>query len=208
MNPWAIVPVNSFDKAKSRLGGVLDEEARRSLSEWLLQHTLDVLAAVSAIDKTLVVSADRSARSLARARGAMVLDEGSPCGLNPALVRATRLASRRRVARVLILPVDLPLLEPTDVEALLGAAPPPPSLVLAPDRHHCGTNAMLVAPPGLIEYAFGIDSFTRHQELAQAAGARVVTCDRPGLALDLDNPQDLALLPERLVMAARQRRTE
>ncbi len=57
---------------------------------------------------------------------------------------------------------------------------------------------MLSAPPGLIEYEFGPGSFERHLERAQASGARVEICHLPGLELDLDIPDDLALLQEQL----------
>ncbi len=208
MKTWAVVPVKSFEKAKTRLAGVLDDETRRSLSEWLLVRTLDVLRSVPAVETTVVVSADPQALVLARRCGALALDEGLPSGLNPAVARATDVASTQGAQRVLVLPADLPVVERADIEALVAAAPPPPSLVLAPDRQHSGTNAMLVAPPGLIEYAFGTESFARHRKLAQAAGARVVVCERPGLGLDLDGPPDLALLPEQVVAAARQRLRE
>lgn len=203
MTLWAVVPVKSFDKAKSRLARVLHDEMRQSLSEWLLRRTLKVLTSVSAIETVLVVSADSRARSLAQRAHAMAIDEGSPLGLNAALRAAERLVCSRGVQRVLVLPVDLPIVERGDIEALLAAAPPPPSVVLAADRWHSGTNALLMAPPGLIEYAFGIESFARHQKLAQAASARVVVCERPGLALDLDGPEDLAQLPEGFLAAVR-----
>ncbi|MEW6566947.1 MAG: 2-phospho-L-lactate guanylyltransferase [Chloroflexota bacterium] len=194
MKTWAVVPVKSFEQAKSRLASVLSAEERRALIERLLRDTLDTIAGVEAIETTLVVSGDPAARGLARRRHARVLDEGPTLDLNLALHRATRLARRHRVARVLILPADLPLLTSDDVRALLAAAPEPPSLVIAPDRHTSGTNALLIAPPGLIEYAFGIGSFSHHRERALAAGAQVAVCERPGLALDLDAPEDLALL--------------
>ena len=68
-----------------------------------------------------------------------------------------------------------------------------PVVAIAPDRHNEGTNALLVCPPGLIRYAYGIGSFARHCELARQAGARLEIVHRPGLALDLDLPEDLDL---------------
>jgi 2-phospho-L-lactate guanylyltransferase len=83
-----------------------------------------------------------------------------------------------------------------DLRELVDMAGPPPVVVLAPDRRQAGTNALLVSPPGLIEYVFGPSSFDRHRASALAAGARVLVCDRPGLALDLDLPEDLGLFRE------------
>ncbi len=116
--------------------------------------------------------------------------------MNKALHLATRAAIGGGARRVLVLPADLPLVVPEDLQALLALASDPPSVVLAPDRRQDGTNALLVSPAGLIEYEFGPQSYDRHRAAALAAGARVAVCDRPGLALDLDLPEDLGVYRE------------
>jgi 2-phospho-L-lactate guanylyltransferase (CobY/MobA/RfbA family) len=82
-------------------------------------------------------------------------------------------------------------LESNDVLALLQHAVNPPVVVIAPDRRHEGTNALLLAPSNLIEYDFGINSFQRHCDRARRAGARLEVVDLPSLGLDLDLPEDL-----------------
>jgi 2-phospho-L-lactate guanylyltransferase (CobY/MobA/RfbA family) len=67
-------------------------------------------------------------------------------------------------------------------------------VVIAPDRKRQGTNALLCSPPGLIEYAFGRDSYARHQARARRASARLEICVLPELELDLDSPEDLEFL--------------
>ncbi len=57
--------------------------------------------------------------------------------------------------------------------ALIERSANPPVVVIAPDRHEKGTNALLMSPAGLIEYDFGENSFERHCELARKAGARL-----------------------------------
>ncbi len=74
----------------------------------------------------------------------------------------------------------------------------PPVVVVAPDRHHRGTNALMVSPAGLIEYQYGDNSFENHCKLAREAGARLEICELPSLSLDLDLPEDLALLEQQL----------
>jgi 2-phospho-L-lactate guanylyltransferase (CobY/MobA/RfbA family) len=69
-------------------------------------------------------------------------------------------------------------------------------VVIAPDRHEKGTNALLLSPAGLIEYDFGENSFERHCELAKKAGARLEIVKLHSLGLDLDLPEDLALLDQ------------
>jgi 2-phospho-L-lactate guanylyltransferase len=81
---------------------------------------------------------------------------------------------------------------------MLDRATNPPVVVVAPDRHRLGTNALLVYPAGLIEYDFGPDSYQRHCQRAIQAGARLEICELPSLELDMDLPEDLRLVGEEL----------
>jgi 2-phospho-L-lactate guanylyltransferase len=191
---WAIVPIKPLRRSKSRLAKVLSHEERAQLSERLLIHTLRVLRDVSGIDRTLVVSRDSQALALARDFDARTVTEHGHPELNQALERATIVAQSYGVSAVLILPADLPLLASEDVEQLLEPLGDAPIVVIAPDRKAKGTNALLVAPPGLIEYEFGADSFEKHVALARSAGASVEIRELPNLGLDLDEPEDLELL--------------
>ena len=193
MTTWAIVPVKPLRRAKSRLSSVLGAEERLELSREMLNRVLEALAKVPEIERTLLVSRDSEAMALARHHGARTLSERPPIDLNQALQQATRAAVGSGASAVLVVPADLPLVTADDLRALVSLAESPPVLVIAPDRRQAGTNAMLASPAGLIEYAFGPSSFDRHRALALAAGARVLVCDRPGLALDLDLPEDLGL---------------
>ncbi len=194
MTVWAIVPVKPLRRSKSRLAEVLSSEERASLSQDLLVHTLQVLASVPQVERTLVVSRDPRALAVARDHGARTVAERGTPHLNAALVRATLVARGYGVSAVLVLPADLPLLQVEDVEKLISLAHDPPVLVIAPDRHGSGTNALLCAPAGLIEYDFGVDSFTRHVARAEKANARIEVCELSGLGLDLDAPEDLEML--------------
>lgn len=194
MTLWAIVPVKPLRRSKSRLAGVLSVEERALLSRELLTHTLDVLRDVSDVEHTLVISRDSMALSVAREFGARTVQENGTPELNRALIRATLVARGYGVSRVLILPADLPLVSRADVERLVSLAHDPPVVVVAPDRHGTGTNALLSAPPGLIEYDFGPDSFSRHVARAKSSGARLEVCELPSLALDVDLPEDLEIL--------------
>lgn len=196
MTTWAVVPVKPMRRSKSRLSPVLGVEERVALSRTMLNRVLAALAQVPEIDRTLLVSRDSEAMSLARQHGARTLSERPPIDLNQALQQATRVAIGSGASAVVVVPADLPLVTADDLRDLVAMGGSPPFVVLAPDRHGSGTNALMVAPPGLIEYAFGPSSLDRHRAAALAAGARVLVCDRPGLALDLDLPEDLGLFRE------------
>lgn len=194
MTFWAIVPVKPLRRGKSRLSGVLSEDERTQLNRQLLIHTVQVLSQVEGLEHILVVSRDPQALAVARDYNARtLLEDGSP-HLNVALTRATAVARTYNARGVLILPADLPHLNPADVQTMLAAGEHPPVVVLAPDQRREGTNAMLINPAGLIEYDFGPQSFERHKRLAEAAGVAVKVCELPSLAQDVDLPEDLAFL--------------
>lgn len=195
---WAIVPVKPLRRGKSRLAGTLPDEDRIALNYCLLENTLDTLRSISRIEYVLVISRDPQALSVARRFQARTIQESGAPDLNCALERATAYAIRSTVQGVLIIPADLPLINTLDVESMLDAAVNEPVVAINPDRHKKGTNALLVSPTGLIKYAFGEDSFQVHCQRAQAAGARLEILDRPGLALDLDLPEDLAIIQQEM----------
>ena len=196
MTIWAIVPVKPLRRGKSRLAGTLSEDERAELNQSLLQHTLQTLTDIKELEQVLVVSRDPHALTIARQYGARTVREDGQPQLNTALTRATVVAKVHATRGVLILPADLPLISREDVLTLMERAVDPPVVVIAPDRHGKGTNALLICPSGLIEYDFGEDSFHRHCERAKQAGARLEIVDLPSLGLDLDLPEDLELVRE------------
>jgi 2-phospho-L-lactate guanylyltransferase len=198
MTLWAIVPVKPLRRGKSRLASVLTQDERTDLNQRLLAHTVDTLRSLPEIEHVLVVSRDPAALALARNHGARTVQENGSPQLNVALARATILAKNYTTRGVLIVPSDLPLITPEDVRAMLDRAKYPPVVVVAPDRHRQGTNALLVCPVGIIEYEFGPGSFQRHCDLALKAGARLEVCELPSIALDVDFPEDLDIIEAEL----------
>ena len=194
MTLWAIVPVKPLRRGKSRLAGTLNEDERTELNRALLQHTLETLSELKEVDGVLVVSRDPNALTIARNHGARTVQEDGQPELNTALKRATIVAQVYATRGVLVLPADLPLITREDIQVLIQRATEPPVVVIAPDRHGKGTNALLISPPGLIEYDFGENSFQRHCELIKKAGARLEIVDLPSLGLDLDLPEDFEII--------------
>ena len=196
MTIWAIVPVKPIRLGKSRLSGVLSDDERAILNRMFLEQTLEVIRNTPTVTQTLVISRDPAALAIAREFGARtVLEDGNP-NLNSALTRATMLARNYATRGVLVLPADLPLLTKDDLLLFLDHIYKSPCVIITPDRHENGTNALLVSPGGLIKYNFGRGSFTRHCELAKEAGARLEIVRNPHIELDLDTPDDLALLKQ------------
>jgi 2-phospho-L-lactate guanylyltransferase len=195
MGLWAIVPVKPLRRGKSRLSGVLSESERTMLNHLLLENTLKTLTVVPEIGHVLVVSRDPAALALARSYHARTVQEDDESSdLNTALKRATIVAQMYSAHALLVIPADLPLIDVEVIRDFVKLAYPAPSVVIAPDRHMEGTNALLMSPLGIVEYTFGIGSFTRHLEQARKTGVRVEVVNHKSLELDLDLPEDLEQL--------------
>lgn len=194
MSLWAIVPVKPLRKAKSGLSEVLSEDERALLIFTMLSHTLRTLKEMPAIDHILVVSSDSAALAMAREFDARTLQEDGQPGLKISLKRAVVVAKMYNAEDVLILSADLPLLVRRDIETLLSMAKEPPTVVMAPDRHGAGTNAIYMNPPDAIEFSLGSGSFDTNLKKAQSKGIPVEVCHLTTLGLDIDVPEDLALL--------------
>ena len=198
MSLWAIVPIKPLRRGKSRLAQEYSEEDRIGLNREMLSHTVERLKKVKGLEKIMVVSRDPEALSVARNLGAQTLLESGNPGLNLAVARACLIAKAYKVRGVLVIPADLPLLDPEDVQEMISMANGKPTVVIAPDRRNEGTNALLVAPPDLIRFDYGKGSFDRHVAHAIRAGADLQVVVKESFALDLDWPEDLELLGDRL----------
>lgn len=198
----AIVPVGSLEGAKSRLGAVLDAEERLDLTIRLARATIAAAVAADRVDEVLVITPDDRVRELALELGARPIRQRDS-GLNHGVTAAREEALAGGATAILILPIDLPAVSPSAIDAVAvalesGSRPAGrPLVAIVPDRHGRGTNALLIAPPDAIDVCFGGDSAIAHEAAARAIGADLVVLDGP-LALDLDTPEDLLLAEPRL----------
>ena len=189
MRTAAVLPVKSYARAKQRLGDAIGE--RRELAAAMVADVLDALAAVREIDDVVVVTAEPLAARAAEDAGAHVVHDPEEAGQSAAAARGIDAALVRGATRVLLVPGDCPALDPREVTALLARRG---GVVIVPDRHGSGTNALLLDPPQVMPPSFGAGSFARHAALARAAGAEVKVAELPSLSLDVDTPADLAAL--------------
>ncbi|MHB0922859.1 MAG: 2-phospho-L-lactate guanylyltransferase [Bellilinea sp.] len=191
---WAIVPVKPLRKSKPRLSDVLSEDERALLNFTMLSQTLRTLKSMPAIEQILVVSRDSSVLALAREYGARTVQEDGQPDLTLALRRAVVVAKMYNAESLLILPADLPLLSERDIEKMLLLAKEPPFMVIAPDRHNDGTNAIYLNPPDIIDCKIGAGSYAYNMQQAKKKNVPVEICQLTSLGLDIDLPEDLDLL--------------
>jgi 2-phospho-L-lactate/phosphoenolpyruvate guanylyltransferase len=195
MRTIAILPVKSFGAAKQRLSGMLGGGARTALAQAMFSDVLASLRHSRALDAIAVITADRVAESAAARHGAVTIRDHEESGQSQATALGIRWALENAFERALLVPGDAPLLDPGEIDNLLDrAAQRSPAVVIVPDRHGTGTNALLLSPPDAIAPSFGPGSCARHQEAARAAGVELSLEEPPSLVLDVDTPEDLAQL--------------
>ena len=197
MRTVAVLPVKRFGAAKQRLGDRLTPGSRRALAEAMMTDVLIALRRAQRVDAVVVVTGDVSAAAIASGYGAESLPDPDDAGHSRAAARGVRWALAQGADRVLLVPGDTPALDPVELDALLDAGDAA-GVVVVPDRHGSGTNALLLMPPDAIEPAFGPGSRARHEALADAAGVAVRVEEVPTLVLDVDTGEDLGALRDAL----------
>jgi 2-phospho-L-lactate guanylyltransferase len=197
MTTIAILPLKTLDRAKQRLASELDASPRRSLVEAMFSDALIALRRARTIGGVIVVTPDHVVQRIGAGYGAEVIED-TGAGHNDAAQRGIEHALKLGADRVLLVPGDCPLLDPDELDELASRRLRPPSVLIVPDRHGTGTNALLITPPDALSPSFGEGSHDRHLEQARAAGLTAESVSVPSLALDVDTPEDLAALTDGL----------
>jgi 2-phospho-L-lactate guanylyltransferase len=202
MNIWLIIPVKSLKESKSRLANVLTEDQRKELTCKLLLQLIEVSRQVGQIQRILIVTPDPAVESLVSHHDAITLLESGTHGLNGALVESRDYAAADADC-ILILPCDLPFITRLDIEMLLapladadsnsiGGSPEQnrPLMVICPDQHGDGTNALLLCEPKDFIFNYGPDSFRKHLQEASLRGLKINRVEPDGVKFDLDSEDD------------------
>lgn len=189
-----LLPVKDLHNAKKRLIGVLSPEERFALAEAMLADTIRAVKGTCRAEKVFVVTNYLPAMHLAEKNRWEILREDQQISESHSVDAASRICEQRGITGLLRLPLDLPLIKSSDIDELLAADCPGPSLLIVPSRDGTGTNAILRTPPTLFPSHFGTGSFAKHLAEAENARARVVVRRNPRLAMDVDDESDLRAL--------------
>ncbi|NBR76292.1 MAG: 2-phospho-L-lactate guanylyltransferase [Actinobacteria bacterium] len=176
-----VVPIKSFRLAKGRLAQVLNDAEREELARLTAQRVVEAAAGCA----LFVVCDDDDVAEWAAGVGARVVRPAAS-GLNAAALAGRRAAADAGATRVIVVHSDLPI-----AEALLPLATHHADVVVVPDRHLDGTNALVVPATGDFDFCYGPGSASQHQAQAAQRGLTCALVTRPDLALDLDTHDDL-----------------
>lgn len=189
MSVCAIIPAKAFREGKTRLRSLLSDDDRFTLNRWLLSRTLTVAKDSGQFSRIIVVSRCDEVLDFACQNGVISFREREGSDLNQALDCAV-LLSLNHASASLIVPADLPLLNPSDIVDLLRLASVGTGIVISPDRNLTGTNGLYLSRSFRIACRFGRNSFALHLREAEAAGYSARALISTNWSFDLDEPSD------------------
>jgi 2-phospho-L-lactate/phosphoenolpyruvate guanylyltransferase len=189
-----LLPVKDLRNAKKRLMHLLSPEERFGLASAMFADAIRTLQGVRLAEKVFVISSYQPALDAAEENDWVILREERQISESDSVDAASRICEQRGVRSLLRLPLDLPLVQPRDIDELLALECTAPALAIVPSRDGTGTNAMLRTPPTLFPSHFGNGSFAKHLAEAEAARAHIFIRRNPRLEMDLDDENDLRAL--------------
>lgn len=189
---YAIIPVKKLDTGKLRLSTILNTKGRREISLRMLQDVLKAVASAEEVDDAVVVSPDQDALNLAKETGFKPLKEEAQIGVNMAVKAANAFSLSRGASSTLVLPADIPLVQPRDIQEMVKASKPKASVVITPSTRMDGTNALLRRPPEIIQSAYDKESYRTHIRYAKEKNVHLTVIKSKTVMLDLDIPEDIA----------------
>jgi 2-phospho-L-lactate guanylyltransferase len=183
-----LLPVKAFKNAKQRLVSVFDAQTRAGLARAMLTDVLHVLLRARSAERVVVFTACDEVMEVAKPLGFEIVREKVVDGHSAAVNEMVEEMSAG-CSRILSIAGDLPRLTPSDIDFALEAASEP--ITLIPSRDWTGTNGVVFLPPARIKMEYGEGSFRRHLSKAAAAGLPSDVMDLPGIAFDIDTPEDI-----------------
>jgi 2-phospho-L-lactate/phosphoenolpyruvate guanylyltransferase len=188
---WAVVPVKETVLAKQRLADVLSPRVRQDLAVAMFEDVMQAVAVAPGLNGIAVVTLDPKAAEIALRWGAEVWTDGTRDGHTGAVTAAARRLAVNG-STMLTIPGDIPLVSPADIAHLMTMHPEAPAFTIVPAWDERGSNAIMCSPADLVPLRFGPDSFFPHVAAARRQGLTPTIVHQDGIALDIDEPADLA----------------
>lgn len=195
---WAVLPLKGLIGAKNRLSNILSNEERVALVKAMAKDMLCALTKANNLAGVVVISESEDIKKLVKEYPVEIISQGKEKGLSGAISHASSILADRGIESMLVIHGDIPLVKPEDIDAIIEAALPAPSVTITPHSPRGGTNVMVCSPPNVIPFQYGNNSFSKHQKLARDNGVNLSEFTNDRLAIDIDTADDLRDLVNRL----------
>lgn len=190
---FALIPVKDLSKAKERLSLIFSQPERTALAYAMLEDVLRAMKGSKLLDHLLIVTLDENAVELAKSLGVEIIKETKQEGESTSVDYGSKICKNMGAQSVLVIPGDTPLVTHEDVDFILEKEKSYPSIILVPARDEMGTNAIFKKPSDAIPSQFGYNSLKKHINEARQKNIPYEVYNLPRVALDIDEPEDLAL---------------
>jgi 2-phospho-L-lactate guanylyltransferase len=184
-----IIPFKGVAESKSRLANEISEDLRKRLVIAMLTDVISAVTSSKKVSHLIIVTSDKKIENLVP-KNATLLLENKPRGINQAIIEATEYSISMNTEATLIIPADLPLIKPLDINTIILRGKKEPSVILSSSITG-GTNILYRHPPKIIEPKFGKNSFQVHLEESRKVNIEPKIYSSPRVSLDLDEIEDL-----------------
>ncbi|MHA1358865.1 MAG: 2-phospho-L-lactate guanylyltransferase [Candidatus Helarchaeota archaeon] len=191
---YTIIPIKSLVNSKKRLESFLAPADRRALVLALLKDVLTAVTRSKFTDGILLVTPDTEIIEIIKKWNISKLQfllETKELGTNEAVQFAINWCLKRPITSILIIPADLPLISPENVDDLIQLGANNYSIIIAPSQRKDGTNAFYQRPPNLIPVWYGDNSYQKNLATISNHNLQFKIIENPAFALDIDLKIDL-----------------
>jgi len=193
MTKAVVIPIKEPARVKTRLNQLLTLAERQQLVWAMFTDVCRAVANSTKADAVFIVTNFERAVEHARALGFDVLIESEQQSESASIDWASRQLHERGFDAVMRLPADVPLVRSEDINGLLSIKLLAPAALLVPSFEGTGTNCIIRTPADLFPSRFGQNSLSLHKEEAQRVGVECIVVTNERIALDIDEPQDIAM---------------
>src|SRR6202521_2805722 len=135
-----LLPVKDLSNAKKKMTGVFMSVERLGLAGVMLADTIRAVRGVRCAKRVFVVTNYEPVMQLAEENQWEILREEHQISESDSVDAASRICEQKGVTGLLPLPLDLPLIQSSDIDELLTVECQAPALVIVPSRDKTGTN--------------------------------------------------------------------
>jgi len=159
----------------------------------MLKEVLRTLSKCKSIDNIVIVSKDDAAIKLSKPFGAIQIFDDD-LGVNQAVHLADQYLSDLECNCSVIFPQDIPMMESSDVDSLLGFLKSKNSVILVPSRQFNGTNALVRYYTSSMKTQYDMGSYSHQINAAKSVTQKVSLALIRRVMLDIDDELDLSFM--------------
>ena len=184
----ALVPVKQFELSKTRLE--LTKNQKIVLTELMLKFTIINLKKCKSISAIVTISEDERVEKISKIYETKFIFSKEK-GVNFAIDAGDNYCKEKMVKSNIILPIDLILLNPYEIELLLFVARKHQRCsIIVPSMRMDGTNILLRQPFNMFETSYDNNSYFNHIQSSKKANAQTIIIKSVNLSEDLDTMDD------------------